>query len=127
MQLLLPLLTALSTRVFVATVSEIVWAAVGVPVKVPGIVRDVGFGVIVRTFAPSVIVTLLELRTLAVNVPPLDAAVPPLAVRGAVPATVTVVPFSLEPVNVPVRLALTAWKPVTFSANTTKSSVQLGA
>ena len=126
MQLLLPLLTALSTRVFVATVSEIVWAAVGVPVKVPGIVRDVGFGVIVSTFAPSVIVTLPELRTLAVNVPPLDAAVPPLAVK-AVPATVTVVPFSLEPVNVPVRLALTAWKPVTFSANTTKSSVQLGA
>ena len=97
------------------------------PEKVPSIVLPVGFGVKVNTFAPLVMVTLPELRTLAVNVPPLDAAVPPLAVRGAVPATVTVVPFSLEPVNVPVRLALTAWKPVTFSANTTKSSVQLGA
>ena len=126
MQLLLPLLTALSTRVFDPTVSEIVWAAVGVPEKVPGIVLEVGFGVIVRTFDPFVIVTLPELRTLAVNVPPFDAAVPPLAVK-TVPATVTVVPFSLEPVNVPVREALTAWRPVTFSANTTKSWVQLGA
>jgi len=125
---LLPLLTAVSVRVLDPTVSAIVWLALGpVLLKVPIMVLEVGFGVNVRTFAPSVIVTLPELRTLAVNVPPLDAAVPPLAVRGAVPATVTVVPFSLEPVNVPVRLALTAWKPVTFSANTTKSSVQLGA
>ena len=96
------------------------------PLKVPSTFLTVGFGVKVKTFAPLVMVTLPELRTLAVNVPPFDAAVPPLAVK-VVPATVTVVPSSLEPVNVPVRLALTAWKPVTFSAKTTKSCVQLGA
>jgi len=95
------------------------------PEKVPAIVLDVGLGVKVSVFPPFVIVTLPELRTFPVKVPPRAAAVPALAVS-TVPLTVTP-PVPLERLNVPVWLALTAVAPVAFSAKTTKSWVQLGA
>ena len=81
----------------------------------------------VNVFAPLVIVMEPLDSGGAEKLPVWDAAVAGLAVS-AVPLRV-IVPL-LAPVeeNVPVWLAATdEWFPVTFSAKTTKSSVQLGA